>query len=103
MQSSFYSPVKTSIIFNLSKTFSINLSSNLYISINYQSIAYIHCLITINIPIFRSIAKTAIPYNKDKSKTSCLHVPAYVFQRSFLCDFVGENSFEKNVPTTFWI
>ena len=40
---------------------------------------------------------------KDKSKTSCLHVPAYVFQKSFLCDFVGENSFEKNAPTTFLI
>lgn len=47
--------------------------------------------------------QTASPYNKNKSKTSCLHVPAYVFQRSFLRDFVGENSFEKNAPTTFLI
>lgn len=54
-------------------------------------------------PTIILIFSTIIPYNKDKSKASCLHVLAYVFQRSFLCDFVGENSFEKNAPTTFLI
>lgn len=39
--------------------------------------------------------QTASPYNKNKSKTSCLHVPAYVFLGIFLCDFVRENSLEK--------
>lgn len=48
--------------------------------------------------------QTASPYNKNKSKTSCLHVPAYgFFLGIFLCDFVRENSLEKNVPTTFLI
>ena len=46
--------------------------------------------------------QTASPYN-NKSKTSCLHVPAYVFLGIFLCDFVRENSLEKNAPTTFLI
>lgn len=47
--------------------------------------------------------QTASPYNNNKSKTSCLHVPAYVFLGIFLCDFVRENSLEKNAPTTFLI
>ena len=42
--------------------------------------------------------QTASPYNNNKSKTSCLHVPAYVFLGIFLCDFVRENSLEKNAP-----
>ena len=46
--------------------------------------------------------QTASPYN-NKSKTSCLHVPAYDFLGIFLCDFVRENSLEKNAPTTFLI
>lgn len=45
-----------------------------------------------------------IPYNQDKSKTFCsTRLSLKAFQKNFLCDFVEENSFEKNARTTFLI
>ena len=44
-----------------------------------------------------------LPIIKINQNHYVRHIPAYVFQRYFLCDFVVENTSEKNVRTTVLI